>query len=202
MTTFEASRPNTPRMIPQFGCETHQGSALKTFRWLALTLSVIFCLASPIAAQNGNGQGAAQGTTLNATVAGLGCGTNQFSVLSFSWGASNPVTVGAGGLGTGKVSISSFNITKAFDACSPALFSGAVKGTHFSSLTMVQLDQKNIVLMTVTLSNVIVESIQWSGSAGGGQTTESVSFAFAKTCIQDGPSGNKLCYDATTNTIF
>jgi type VI protein secretion system component Hcp len=58
------------------------------------------------------------------------------------------------------------------------------------------------VLMTVTLSEVIVESIQWSGSAVSAQTTESVSFAFAKACIQDAPSGNKVCYDTTTNKTF
>jgi type VI protein secretion system component Hcp len=161
---------------------------------------VVFCLAhaSPVAAQDG--------TALNATVAGLGCntakGADQFSVLSFSWGASNPVTLGPPGISSGKASISSFNVMKSFDGCSPALFGGTVKGSRFPTLTMVQLDKKNVVLMTVTLSDVIVESIQWSGSAGGGPTTESVSFAFAKACIQDAPSGSKLCYDAVANKTF
>jgi type VI secretion system secreted protein Hcp len=177
-------------MKPHLGCGRLNTKLI--LRWLALGLSVAFCLASagPVAAQ----------TTLNTTVAGLGCntgaGADQFGVLSFSWGASNPVTLGAGGLGAGKVSISSFNVMKSFDGCSPALFGGTIKGARFSTLTMVQLDKKNVVLMTVTLNDVIVESIQWSGSADGGSTTESVSFAFAKVCIQDGPSGNKLCYDA------
>ena len=112
------------------------------------------------------------------------------------------MTVGAGGIASGKVSISSFNILKSFDGCSPALFGGAVNGSKFATLTMVQLDKKNVVLMTVTVSEVIVESIQWSGSAGGGQATESVSFAFTKACIQDAPSGIKLCYDAAANKTF
>jgi type VI secretion system secreted protein Hcp len=185
-------------MKPQFVCETHQGRTLNTksaLRWLALGLSLVFCLvsASPIAAQSV--------TTLNATVAGLGCntskGANQFSVLSFSWGASNPTTVKAGGMSAGKVSVSSFNVMKLFDSCSPALFGGVVSGKTLPTLTMVQLDQKNVVLMTVTLSQVFVESIQWSASEGGPQTTESVSFAFAKACIQDMPSGSKVCYDPT-----
>jgi type VI protein secretion system component Hcp len=88
---------------------------------------------------------------------------------------------------------------KSFDGCSPALFGGTVNGKHFPTLTIVQADKKNVALMTVTLSEVIVESIQWSGAAGASQTTESVSFAFAKACIQDGPSGVKLCYDSATN---
>lgn len=186
---------NTPRMLPQFGCETHQGKTLKAFPWLALVLSVIFCLAnaSPVGAQ-----------ALNVTVAGLGCNGGQFSLLSFAWGASNPVTLASNGsgLGSGKASISSFNVTKAFDGCSPALFGGTVTGSHFATLTMVQTDKKNVVLTTVTLSDVIVESIQWSASAADAQTSESLSFAFAKVCIQDGPSGNKLCYNTLTNTTF
>jgi hypothetical protein len=62
-------------------------------------LAAAFCLAvvSPLAADDG--------TTLNATVAGLGCntakGADQFGLLSFSWGASNPVTIGPGGIGSG-----------------------------------------------------------------------------------------------------
>jgi len=199
MTTSEPSTlTETPRMMPQSIYETHRGRTLNTrsiLRWLALGLSVVFCLvnASPIAAQSV--------TTLSATVAGLGCntakGANQFNVFSFSWGASNPVTLKAGGISAGKVSVSSLNVLKLFDSCSPALFGGVVSGKILPTLTLVQLDQKNVVLMTVTLSQVAVESIQWSASEGGPQTTESVSFAFAKACIQDVPSGNQVCYDPT-----
>ena len=47
----------------------------------------------------------------------------QMEILSFSWGASNPSTIGAGGGGGGggKVSVSSFNVMKKSDAASPIL---------------------------------------------------------------------------------
>ena len=48
---------------------------------------------------------------------------------------------------------------------------------------------------TYTFTDVMVESIQWSGSSGGDDTpTESVSFAFAKVAIsyfkQDAATGS------------
>src|SRR5690242_6531734 len=48
----------------------------------------------------------------------------QIEVYSFSWGLSNPTTigVGGGGMSAGKVSISSFNFMKKMDKSSPPLF--------------------------------------------------------------------------------
>ena len=194
MKTFEPSTvKNTPRMPQQFRRETHQGKT--ALSWLALPFSVIFCLASasPVSAQ-----------ALNVTIAGLNCTANQFSALSFSWGAVNAgVSTGSStGGAVGKATISTLNVSKAFDGCSPALFRAAVTGGHYSTLTLVQQDKKNVALMTVTLSEVFVQSIQWSGSAGDAQTAENVAFDFAKVCIQDGPSGNKVCYDRLMNTTF
>src|ERR1700674_2983251 len=59
---------------------------------------------------------------------------HAFEIYSFSWGASNPVTIGSasGGAGAGKVSISSFNIMKRTDSASPALFLNCAKGQHFT----------------------------------------------------------------------
>ena len=56
-----------------------------------------------------------------------------FEIYSFSFGASNPVTIGSAtaGSGGGKVSISSFNVMKKTDSASPALFLNCAKGQHF-----------------------------------------------------------------------
>ena len=56
-----------------------------------------------------------------------------FEIYSFSWGASNPTTIGSssGGAGAGKVSLSSFNIMKKTDSASPALFTELRQGRPF-----------------------------------------------------------------------
>ncbi|MCL5735077.1 MAG: type VI secretion system tube protein Hcp [Actinobacteria bacterium] len=109
-----------------------------------------------------------------------------FEIFSFSWGASNPVSIGSqgGGAGAGKVSISSFNIMKKSDKASSALFLNCCKGTHFDKGTVVLRKAGGddpVEYIKYEFEELFVESLQWSGSAGGDDyPTESVSFAFAK----------------------
>src|SRR5215472_4698254 len=62
-----------------------------------------------------------------------------FEIYSFSFGASNPVSIGSqsSGAGAGKVSISSFNIMKKMDSASPALFKNCCEGEHFTTAHVV-----------------------------------------------------------------
>jgi type VI secretion system secreted protein Hcp len=108
-------------------------------------------------------------------------------IYSFSWGASNPTTVGSGkdGLSAGKVSISSFNIMKKTEKSSATLFQACCSGKHFADALVTmrkaggEAGQK--AFLTYKFTDVMIESIQWSGSSGGDDTpTESVSLAFAK----------------------
>ncbi len=110
-------------------------------------------------------------------------------LFSFSWGASNPVTIGpgTGGAGGGRVSLSSFNVMKKTDVASPVLFQHCCDGTHFKKAT-VGLNKAGggapVEYITYEFEEVFVESIQWSGSTGGDDSpTESVSFAFGKVDI-------------------
>ena len=142
--------------------------------------------------------------TVNLT--GLNCttnaGTDAFSVLSWSWGASNPADIiSGGGGGAGKVSVSDVNVTKPFDACSPALLGAVATGKHYQSLTLTQSNSDGTAT-TLVLSDVIVSSWQASGSVGSEAATESASFAFAKVCLTDGASGSKFCYDLKANKTF
>lgn len=140
--------------------------------------------------------------------------TGKIEIYSFSWGASNPTTVspGQGGLSAGRVSISSFNVMKKTDAASATLFTSCATGKHHDTMTITMrkaagaAGQKPFLVYKFT--NVMVESIQWSGSSGGDDTpTESVSFAFAKVEIeyqqQDSAGGavgkpKLAAWDATT----
>jgi len=113
-------------------------------------------------------------------------------VFSFSWGGSNPTTVGttSGGLSAGKASVSSFNIMKKQENSSTNLFARMCAGQHYDKAIVEMrkasgLDGGQKTFMKYTFEHVFVESIQWSGSTGGDDTpTESVSFAFGKVTME------------------
>ncbi len=128
------------------------------------------------------------------TVAGEATQNNfaaWIEIYSFSWGASNPTTVSSGqaGLSAGKASISSFNVMKKADVSSPSLFAACTTGQHYGGalvnlLKATGTSGEQAIFWTYTFTDVMVESIQWSGSSGGSDVpTESVSFAFGKVQI-------------------
>jgi type VI secretion system secreted protein Hcp len=115
----------------------------------------------------------------------------KIEIYSFSWGASNPITIGSGtsGVSAGKASVSSFNVMKKTDKASAKLFAACTKGDHYDSMKVIMRKATGAggqdAFLTYTFTTVFVESIQWSGSTGGDDTpTESVSFAFGKVEIE------------------
>ncbi len=115
----------------------------------------------------------------------------QIELFSFSWGASNPTTIGSGttGISGGKVSISSFNVMKKTDAASALLFQKCCEGDHIPSAVVTMRKAGGTagqsVFLKYTFDTVMVESIQWSGSSGGDDSpTESLSLAFGKVKIE------------------
>ena len=145
-------------------------------------------------------------SVITVKIDGMNCtttaGTNEFPVLAWSWGASNPVTIGSatGGAGAGKVSISSINVEKNFDQCSPALFLAVASGKHFATMTLTQEDTENNVILTMSLEQVFVESWQISGSVNAVYPTEAVSFAFEKVCVKEPSNSTTVCYNSGTNS--
>ncbi len=133
-------------------------------------------------------------------------------IYSFSWGASNPVTVGSGttGSGAGKVSLSSFSCMKKLDNSSPNLIKNCCIGDHFKtgSVLLRKAGSTQIIYLQYDLTEVYVESYQVSGSSGGDDTpTESLSFTFASFVMSywpqksDGSAGTKVTagWNVTTN---
>lgn len=110
----------------------------------------------------------------------------KIGIFSMSWGASAATTVGAtkGGISASKVSVSSFNMMKQLDSSSVPLFQACCKGEHITTATITfrkQTGDSQEGFLIYTLTDVMVESIQTSGSSGGDDTpTESLSLAFAK----------------------
>jgi type VI secretion system secreted protein Hcp len=140
--------------------------------------------------------------------------TNQIEVFSWSWGASNPSSIGPGksGISAGRVSVSSFSVMKKTDKTSPTLFAKCCAGKDFDTIVVTMRkaagDAGQKPFLVYTFTNVLVESIQWSGSSGGDDTpTESVTFAFGKVdiaySVQDTKGGTvgdpvKASWDLTT----
>jgi len=155
--------------------------------------------------QPGAGYGA--NVTIAVTVDGLTCttsaGSGAFSAQAWSFGGTQTSTgVGSGsGAGAGKASLSSLNIAKNADACSPALFTALVSGKAFKSLTVVQSSNKEEVF-TVTLSEVFISSYQLVGDLMHSLPTEQISFTFSKITFTDPQSGAKSSWNTTTNTSF
>jgi type VI secretion system secreted protein Hcp len=113
---------------------------------------------------------------------------DAIDIYSFSWGASNPSALGqGGGMAAGKASLSSFNVMKKTDLASGPLFQACCAGQHFDKLTVTLRKaggDKPVAYLIYEFGEVLVDSIQWSGSAGGDDVpTESVSFAFSKVKI-------------------
>ena len=124
-------------------------------------------------------------------------------LYSFSLGISNPVTVGSatGGLTAGKANFSSFNVMKKYDSASVALASAASSGKHYDKAEVelcLTTGGKHTYIKYV-FEDCMIESIQWSGSAGGDdRPTESLSIAYGKVTWEytpikhDGTKGDKI----------
>jgi type VI secretion system secreted protein Hcp len=108
---------------------------------------------------------------------------------SFSWGASNPASIGGGGHGTGKVVVQDFHFSAAVDKASPKLMEYATTGKHISTVVMELCHQGDRCYLTITLTDVLVSSWQMDGTAHD-QPTEQVSLAFSKIEFQYKPESS------------
>ena len=103
------------------------------------------------------------------------------NVQSFSAGASNPTTLGPGGIVSGKPSFSSLNVLASTDASFPVLNEAVGTGHKFPTATLTfTWSSRHGAPATVTyqLDNVVLESAQQSG--GGGAPVMSFSLAFER----------------------
>jgi len=110
-----------------------------------------------------------------------------FEISSFSFGASNPSSIGSagGGSGSGKVNLSSFSVSKITDGASASLWLTCCNGGHYDDGHVAlrraggQADKTGTEYLLYDFKEVFVDHIQWSGSTGGDdRPMESVSFSF------------------------
>jgi type VI secretion system secreted protein Hcp len=127
----------------------------------------------------------------------------EIEILSFSFGASNPSSIGPGrtGSSTGRASLSSFSLTKFTDRASPLLFQKCCAGEHMKEC-WVTLNKSGGAgkeaepFLTYHFTGCFIDSIQWQGARAADDSTpvESISIAFTTVWIQyqqqDANSGN------------
>ncbi|HEX2411457.1 MAG TPA: type VI secretion system tube protein Hcp [Solirubrobacteraceae bacterium] len=93
----------------------------------------------------------------------------EIDVLSWSWGASNPVTAGpASGSASGRVNIQDLHFTTRMSKASPRLFLACATGQHLKQarLSAVRAGEKAAEFFSLTLSDVRISSYQSGGSEG------------------------------------
>src|SRR5579872_328938 len=102
---------------------------------------------------------------------------NAIDILSYEFGADNPVNIGSatGGAGAGKVKFNEFTITKLVDKSSPTLFKDEATGTHFEKVVLtVRKAGGTQDYLTITMGTVFVS--HYSHGSSGGIPTETISF--------------------------
>jgi type VI secretion system secreted protein Hcp len=103
------------------------------------------------------------------------------------------------GSGSGKASLTAFNITKKTDMSSPQLFQACCLGKHFPSATVTlhkAAGENPIDYLKLEFTDVFVTDMQWAGTSGMGDDVpeEHVAFTFGKVSMTyntQKPDGSK-----------
>lgn len=108
----------------------------------------------------------------------------QWDILSFSYGVvqQGAFDIGGKGGGSGKAEFQDISVVKYLDKASPKLFQECAKGTHFKKATIYvrKAGEQPLEYLKVELEDLIISSVQNSGSASGDAPMESVTLNCAK----------------------
>jgi type VI secretion system secreted protein Hcp len=111
---------------------------------------------------------------------------DQIEVLSFSFGASNPVHIGSAGAGagTGKVSMQDLSFMMHYNKSSPALLMACATGKHIKDATLFlrKAGGTQQEYLTYKMTEVFVSSYQTGASSE--MPTDSISMAFGKVEVE------------------
>lgn len=108
----------------------------------------------------------------------------QWDLLSYSYGVvqQGAFQIGGRGGGAGKAEFQDISIVKYLDKASPKLFEACAKGTHFNKATIFvrKAGETPLEYLKVELENLMISSVQSSGSSSGDSPMESVTINCAK----------------------
>lgn len=83
---------------------------------------------------------------------------------------------------SGKANFQDFTIAKQMDSTSPQIADHVARGQHIPEITieLCRATGEKTVYMKYVLKDVVISSYQVSGSTGGGEPTESLSFDYSE----------------------
>jgi type VI secretion system secreted protein Hcp len=114
---------------------------------------------------------------------------DEVEVLSWSWGVSQSGSITGGGGGAGKASFNDFNFTHHVDKSSPGLLRACATGSHIkdATITVRKAGKGQQEFLIIKMSDVIITSVNPSGSGDAAATAESVALQFAKVNLEYKP---------------
>ena len=109
---------------------------------------------------------------------------NEIEVFSWSWGMARTSVVSMGRNTAGKPCVSELHLMKAMDKATPLLMANLMSGMVIpkGKLTLRKAGEgpsSSLDFMVIEMSQVLVSSVQESGSSGGDLPMESISLNFA-----------------------
>ena len=114
---------------------------------------------------------------------------DEVEVLSWSWGVSQSGSITQGGGGAGKASFNDFNFTHHVDKASPVLLKACATGGHIkeATITVRKAGKGQQEFLIIKMSDVIITSVNPSGSGDAAALAESVALRFAKVALEYKP---------------
>ena len=115
---------------------------------------------------------------------------DEVEVLSWSWGVTNAGTIrGGSGGGKGKATFNDFNFTHHIDKASPVLLKACATGEHIkeATFTVRKAGKGQQEFLIIKMNDVIITSVNPSGSGEAAATAESVALQFAKVALEYKP---------------
>ncbi|ETD67478.1 hypothetical protein V757_11325 [Pelistega indica] len=104
-------------------------------------------------------------------------------IESFAWGATQPGSMATGGGGgTGKASFNDLHIVARIDRAAPAVMKHCATGKHLSKIevSVCKAGGEQIEYSRITLEDVLVTSVQYTGDKDGDAMMVSYAFQAAK----------------------
>jgi type VI secretion system secreted protein Hcp len=115
---------------------------------------------------------------------------DEVEVLSWSWGVSHSGSIAhGGGGGTGKASFNDFSFTHHIDKASPVLMKACATGEHIKEATITarKAGKGQQEYLIIKLNDIIITSVNPSGSGDVAATAENVVLRFAKVDLEYKP---------------
>ena len=130
---------------------------------------------------------------------------DSIDVLAWSWGKSEPVLPDSSqGRAVGKACISSFDIVKAVDLATPALFVAAASGVPIPSakITTRKAGSNQVEFLVIEFKEVRVTSLTGGGKTSDATLTENVSFSFSSAQVTYTPINDGVVTGKSLSTTF